>query len=128
MLSLKGVLIVIRSVGVPIVKTLEFGSIQDLALKCHNSLMEAVAVKQSGRAWQELQRKADEIANDLLQQMIPFDIQVLINDAAIKRLYFCPDQVLSKFPFEILPLGTGQWLGEKVAITYLSSARELIRE
>ena len=127
-LSLKGVLIVIRSVGVPIVKTLEFGSIQDLALKCHNSLMKAVAAKQSGRAWQELQRKADEIANDLLREMIPFDIQVLINDAAIKRLYFCPDQVLSKFPFEILPLGTGQRLGEKVAITYLSSARELIRE
>lgn len=127
-LSLKGVLIVIRSVGVPIVKTLDFGTIQDLALKCHNGLMKVVAAKQSGRAWQELQVKADETANDLLRQMIPFDIQVLINDTAIKRLYFCPDQVLSKFPFEILPLGTGQRLGEKVAITYLSSARELIRE
>ena len=127
-LSLKGVLVVIRSTGLPIVKTLDFGSIQDLALKCHNSMMKAVAVKQSGRAWQELQSKADEIAHNLLQEMIPFDIQPLINDKAIKRLYFCPDQVLAKFPVEILPLGNGQRLGERVAITYLSSARELLRE
>lgn len=127
-LSLKGVLVVIKSTGLPIVKTLDFGSIQDLTLKCHNSLMKAVAARQSGRAWQEIQLQADEIANDLLQEMIPFDVQLLINDATIKRLYFCPDQVLAKFPIEILPLGTGQRLGDKVAITYLSSARELIRE
>ena len=127
-LNLKGVLIVITNTGPPIVKTLDFGSIQDLALKCHNSMMKAVAVKQSGRAWQELQLKADEMANNLLQKMIPFDVQLLINDKSIKRLYFCPDQVLAKFPVEILPLGNGQRLGERVAITYLSSARELLRE
>ena len=127
-LSLKGILMVITNNGPPIVKTLDFGSIQDLALKCHNFLMKAVAVKQSGKDWQELQMKADEIANSLLQEMIPFDIQLLINDTAIKRLYFCPDQVLTKFPIEILPTGDGQQLGEKVAITYLSSARELLRE
>ena len=127
-LSLKGILIVIKNLGHPIVKTLDFGSIQDLALKCHNSLMKTTAVKQSGKPWQELQLMADKMANDLLQEMIPFDVQLLINDKAIKRLYFCPDQVLAKFPVEILPLGTGQRLGEKVAITYLSSARELIRE
>ena len=127
-LSLKGVLTVIRCTGPPIVKTLDFGNIQDLALKCHNSLMRTVSVKQSGGIWQELQTKADELANNLLQEMIPFDIQLLINDKAIKRLYFCPDQVLTKFPVEILPLGNGQRLGEKVAITYLSSARELVRE
>jgi len=127
-LSLKGILIAVRNTGLPIVKTLNFGNIQDLALKCHNNLMKAVAVKQSGRPWQELQLQADKIANDLLQEMIPFDLQLLINDKTIKRLYFCPDQVLAKFPIEILPLGNGQRLGEKMAITYLSSARELLRE
>ena len=127
-LSLKGVVIAIRNEGLPIVRTLDFGRIQDLALESHDTSMKAVAAKHSGRSWQELQFMADKTASDLLQHMLPNDLQLLINDDAIKRVYFCPDQILAKFPVEILPLRNGQRLGEKVAITYLSSARELLRE
>ena len=127
-LSLKGAVVGIRSEGLPIVRIVDFGCIQDMALECHNMLMKIVSAKDSGRPWKELQQTADRKASNLLQHMLPGDLQMLINDSTIKRAYFCPDQVLSKFPIEILPLKNGQLLGEKVAVTYLSSARELLRE
>jgi len=89
-------------------------------------LMKIVSAKDSGRPWKELQQTADRKASNLLQHMLPGDLQMLINDSTIKRAYFCPDQALSKFPIEILPLKNGQLLGEKVAVTYLSLARELL--
>ena len=127
-LSLKGVVVGIRSDGLPNVRIVDFGCIQDMAVECHNMLMKVVSAKDSGKPWKELQQTADRKASDLLQHMLPGDLQMLINDTTIKRIYFCPDQVLSKFPIEILPLKNGQLLGEKVAVTYLSSARELLRE
>ncbi len=127
-LSLMGVVIAIKNDGPPIVRTLDFRKIQDLALESHNKAMKAVAVKRAGRPWQELQIEADKTASDLLQVMLPDDLQSFIADASIECVYFCPDQVLAKFPIEILPFRDGKRLGEKVAITYLSSARELLRE
>jgi len=127
-LSLKGVVVGIRNEGLPIVRIVDFGCIQDMALECHDMLMKVVSAKDSGRPWKELQHDADRKASDLLKHMLPGDLQMLINDSTIKRVYFCPDQVLSKFPIEILPLKNGRLLGEKVAVTYLTSARELLRE
>lgn len=127
-LSLKGIVLGIRSEGLPLVRIIDFKLIQDLAVECHNMLMKVVSAKDCGKPWKDLQQTADRKANDLLQQMLPDDLQMLVNDATIQRVYFCPDQVLSKFPIEILPLKTGQQLSEKVAVTYLSSAREILRE
>ena len=129
-LRLTGVVIAIRKDGSPIVKVVDFAKIQNLAVKSHDSAMKAVAAKRAGKPWEDLQTKADKIAGDLLQAMLPDELQCFIFDvtASTNRIYFCPDQILSKYPIEILPLADGKRLGEKVAITYLSSARELLRE
>lgn len=66
-LRLTGVVIAIGNDGPPIVKTLDFTKIQELALESHNSSMKAVAAKRAGKPWHELQSKADKIASDLLQ-------------------------------------------------------------
>lgn len=126
--SLTGVVIAIMNDGPPVVKTLDFRKIQDLAVETHNKAMKAVAAKHARRPWRDLQIEADKKASDLLQVMFPRDIQSFISSAAVESIYFCPDQVLAKFPIEILPFRDGKYLGDNVSITYLSSARELLRE
>jgi CHAT domain-containing protein/tetratricopeptide (TPR) repeat protein len=129
-LRLTGIVIAISNNGPPIVKVIDFGQIQKLAVESHDSAMKAVNAKRAGRQWEELQMKADKVASSLLQAMFPIELQTLIFDvnSKVKRIFFCPDQILSKYPVEILPFTDGQRLGEKVAITYISSARELLRE
>jgi CHAT domain-containing protein len=127
-LSLTGVVIAILSDGPPIVKTLDFGKIQDLALESHNKAMKAVAIKHQGNPWQDVQAEADKTASELLEAVFPDELQSLISSVAIESVYFCPDQVLAKYPIEALLFRDGKRLGEEVAISYLSSARELLRE
>ena len=59
--------------------------------------------------------------------MLPSDIQSIIGSSTNKRVFFCPDQILAKSPVEMLPFGDGKRFGDKVAIAYLSSAKELLR-
>lgn len=127
-LAMRGILVVITAVGAPIVKVTDFDKVQNLALQAHNASMRAVAAKQAGKPWQHLQATADEVAGNLLQAMIPADVQALIAGPRKKRVFFCPDQLLSKFPVEILPFRDGVRLGEKCAITHLSSTKELFRD
>lgn len=127
-LSNAGVVIAIMVDGPPIIKILDFGRIQELALESHNKAMKAVNAKCAGKPWKELHADADKAASNLLNIMLPNDIQSLVSSAAVECIYFCPDQVLAKFPIEILPFSDGERLGEKVGIAYLSSARELLRE
>ena len=58
--------------------------------------MKAVVAKRSGKPWQQLQAEADKIASSLLQVMLPSDVQSIIGSSTIKRVFFCPDQILSK--------------------------------
>lgn len=127
-LGVRCVLVCIQSEGNPIVKVLDFDKIQNLAVKTHDSGMKAVAAKRSGRPWQHLQVEADKIASSLLQIMLPSDIQSIVSSSTIKRVFFCPDQILAKVPVEMLPFGDGKRFGDKVAIAYLSSAKELLRD
>ena len=127
-LGVRCVLICIQSEGNPIVNVLDFDKIQNLAVETHDSAMKAVAAKQSGKLWHHLQAEADEIASSLLQVMLPADIQSVIGSSNIKRVVFCPDQTLAKIPVEMLPFGDGKRFGDKVAIAYLSSAKELLRD
>lgn len=91
--------------------------------------MKAVAAKRAGKPWHELQSKADKIASDLLQFLFPEELKFIFDTArGIQHIYFCPDQILAKYPIEIIPFPDGQRLWEKVAIAHLSSARELLRE
>ena len=126
--SLTGILMAIKSSGNPIIQIVDFGKIQKLALESHEKAMKAVATKEKGGDWRDLQIEADKIGSSLLQAMLPMDLQAIISNDEIESVYFCPDQVLSKFPIEILPFNDGKRFGEKVAITYLSSAREILRE
>ena len=127
-LGVSGVLIAIRADGSPIVKVIDFKKIQDLALECHNTGMKAVAAKRAGKSWQHLQDIADEKASALLELVLPTEVQTLVAGTYVKRILFCPDQLLAKFPLEILPFKDGERLGQKCAITYMSSARELLRD
>lgn len=127
-LGIRCVLVCIQSEGNPIVKVLDFDKIQNLAVKTHDSAMKAVTAKRSGKVWHHLQAEADKIASSLLQVMLPSDIQTIIGGSNIKRVFFCPDQILAKIPVEMLPFGDGKRFGDKLAITYLSSAKELLRD
>ena len=127
-ISASGILIVVRSEGAPVVKVLDFEKIQNLALKTHNTAMKTVAVRRAAGSWHQLQVISDVAANSLLQAMLPDDIQSLLEELGIKHIYFCPDQLLSMLPIEILPFGNGTRLGEKYSISYLSSSKELIRD
>lgn len=127
-LTMSGALIVITAVGPPLVKVIEFGKIQEIAVKMHDLAMKAVAAKRAGKPWEHLQATADEVASTLLQAMIPSDIQKFLSTPPAKQVFFCPDQILAKFPVEILPFGDGMVFGEKCALTYLSSAKELLRD
>ena len=127
-LGVRGVLIVIQSEGIPVVKVLDFNEIQDLAVKTHDSAMKAVAARQSGKCWHHLQTEADKIASSLLQKMLPSDIQSILDSCNVKRVLFCPDQILAKVPIEMFPFRGGVRFGDKYAIAYLSSAKELLRD
>ena len=127
-LSCTGVVIAILKEGPPIVKSLDFGKIQKLAVESHQKSMKVVATKPTGKPWHDLQVEADKAGSELLQALLPDDLQAIISGPSIARLYFCPDQVLAKFPIGILPFRDGKRLGDVVALTYLSSARELLRE
>ena len=127
-LAMSGALIVITAVGPPLVKVIEFGKIQEIGVKMHDLAMKAVAAKRAGKPWEHLQTKADEVASNLLQVMIPSDVQALLSTPPAKHVFLCPDQILTKFPVEILPFGDGKVFGEKCALTYLSSAKELLRD
>ena len=91
-------------------------------------LTKAVAAKQSGKLWHHLQAEADNIASSLLQVMFPANIQSVIGSSNIKCVVFCPDQTLAKIPVEMLPFRDGKRFEDKVAIAYLSSAKELLRD
>ena len=127
-LGICGVLIAILSEGIPIVRVLDFTKVQDLAVKTHDSAMKAVAAKRSGKLWHHLQAEADEIASSLLKTVLPSDVQSIIASSNIKRVFFCPDQILAKVPIEMLPFEGGVRFGDKYAIAYLSSAKELLRD
>ena len=127
-LGTRCVVVCILPEGEPIVKVLDFDKIQNLAMKTHDSAMKAVAAKHSGKVWHHLQAEADKIASSLLQVMLPSTIQSIINSSNIKRVFFCPDQILAKFPVEILPFVDGKRFGDKIAIAYLTSAKELLRD
>ena len=60
--------------------------------------------------------------------MLPADIQSIIGSSNIKRVVFCPDQISAKLPVEMLPFRDGKRFGDKVAIAYLSSTKELLRD
>lgn len=127
-LGVRCVLVCIQPEGIPTVKVLDFDKIQKLALQTHDSAMKAVAAKRSGNPWQHLQAEADKIASSLLQVMLPSDIQSIISSSTNKRIFFCPDQILAKIPVEMLPFADGKRFGDKVAIAYLSSVKELLRD
>ena len=127
-LAMSGVLIVIKAVGAPLVRVVDFDRIQKLALKAHDSAMKAVAAKRTRKPWHHLQSTADEVASALLEAMIPTDVQALLATPPMKRVFFCPDQLIAKFPVEILPFGNRLRFGEKCAVSYLSSAKELLRD
>ena len=126
-IDMRGVLVAITAMGAPLVRVIDFGRINDLALKVHDTAMKAVAAKRAGNPWHHLHAKADEVASILLQAMIPNDVQALLTNHPIKRVFLCPDQLMAKFPVEILPFGDGERFGEKYAISYLSSSKELLR-
>ena len=127
-LGVRCVLVCMQPEGNPIVNVLDFDKIQNLAVKTHDSAMKAVAAKRSGKPWQCLQAEADKIASSLLEVMLPSDVQSIIGSSTVKRVFFCPDQILAKVPVEMLPFGDGKRFGDKVAIAYLSSAKELLRD
>ena len=127
-LAVSGVVVVLQSEGAPLVKKLDFDKIQILAVRMHDTAMKAVAAKRSGKPWQQLQLTADATANSLLEALLPTEVQSLLDSKNIKRVFFCPDLVLAKVPVEILPFGDGTRFGEKYAIAYLSSAKELLRD
>jgi len=66
----------------------DFGRIQELALKAHDSAMKAVAAKHARKPWHHLQSTADEVASALLEAMIPTDVQALLATPPMKRVFF----------------------------------------
>ncbi len=127
-LGVSGVLIAIRAKDSPIVKVIDFKKIQDVSIECHNMGMKAVAAKRAEKPWQHLQDVADQKAGALLELVLPTEVQTLVSGTCVKRILFCPDQLLAKFPLEILLFQDGERLGQKCAITYMSSARESLRD
>lgn len=127
-LGMRGVLVAITANVAPLVRVIDFDRINDLSLKVHNTSMKTVAAKRAGKPWLHLHAKADEVASNLLQAMIPEDVQALLTTHSIKRVFLCPDQLIAKFPVEILPLGDSERFGERYAISYLSSSKQLLRE
>ncbi|MGC9527420.1 MAG: CHAT domain-containing protein, partial [Limnospira sp.] len=81
------------------------------------------AAKKAQKELEENQKQLEE--NRQLYQTL---CQPLINalDAA-SHWFLAPDSTLNLLPFQILPLDTRSYLGDKYSISYLSAGRDLLR-
>ena len=111
-----GLLLVLQSDGTPVIKSIDFAKAAEYANKWIES-----APKYSK---DEVLKLNTEICN----MLIPEEIQTIISSSHIQQFFICPDPTFALLPFELLPLPSGQKLGEKCTLVYLSAARELLRK
>ena len=111
-----GVLVVLCPKGKALVYSVDFQKALPIAETWSKLVSDPKAIEE-----------AISIAKTLCCLLIPTEVQVLIDSPDVKRLFLCPDASLSVLPLELLCFDDGKTLGEKCTTTYLSSARELLR-
>ena len=65
---------------------------------------------------------------ELCKLLIPLEIQDIICSSHVHQIIFCPDSCLSQISLDLLPLNTGEQIGNKCTVIHLSAARELLRK
>ena len=76
----------------------------------------------------KVQDEAVAISRALCDKLVPEPVAQACRNRHIKKIYICPDNVLGILPLELLLFSDNETLDEKYFISYLSSARELLRE
>ena len=127
-IKLSGILVVLQPEGEMMVRVVDFEKLKSLSQNMHNLLMKEVSLKQTGKPWKHLVEKGNKVAQEVLQVLLPEDVQSVLTSSRVKRIFFCPDQFISKLPLDLLQFSNKETLGSKCAIAYLSSAKELVRE
>lgn len=117
--TMRGFLVALQPEGDALVREIDFTEVLQLAKKW-SALLPARCEKHS--------QETAAVGQELCKFLIPADVQRLINNPHVKRVFICPEASLSVLPLELLPFEDGQMLGDKCALVYLSAARELLRE
>ena len=114
-----GFLVLLQPEEDPLVRPVDFQNVFPVAKKWADMLSKVTGEQASEEA-------AMDVACDLSKLLLPPDVCKVISRPEVKRLFICPDGVLSVLPLELLPLEDGQLLTEKCSAVHLSSARELL--
>lgn len=126
----RGLVMALYPKGDPVIQVVEFSQVQTLSDEWREyvNLIFTNLAAGSGEDARLAQDRANQIAQQICDLLFPDKVREVVNNLQVKRIFVCPDGVLTTLPLEVLLFRNGKMLGEKCSITYLSSSRELLRE
>lgn len=71
--------------------------------------------------------EANRVSHELCDLLFPPEVREIIEDNSMKRMFLCPDLLMTRLPLDLVLFPDNKMLHQKCAITLLSSSREVLR-
>ena len=110
-----GLLLMLQTGKAPVIKSIDFAE----AAACARKWIKAAPNCSKDEALQ--------LTSELCDLLIPAEIQAILSSDHVQQVLLCPDPTFTLVPLDLLLLPSGQKLGDKCTMVYLSAARELLR-
>ena len=74
-----------------------------------------------------LSEEANRVSHELCDLLFPPEVREIIEDSRMKRVFLCPDLLMTRLPLDLILFPDNKMLHQKCAITLLSASREVLR-
>ena len=111
--------VLIKPEGKPLALVTDFSNFSSLAIQWLEQLRKSNGV--------EFSEKAKSISHQLCDILFPPEIREIIEDSRVRRMFLCPDLLMTLLPLDLILFPDNQMLYQKCAVTMLSSSREVLR-
>lgn len=112
-------IVVIKPEGKPIALVVDFSNFSSLVIQWLEQLQ-----KSSGTGYSE---EAQSISHQLCNILFPPEVRTIIEDISVRRVFLCPDLLMTILPLDLILFPDNKMLYQKCAVTLISSSREILR-